>query len=109
MKPPSGVSAFNTAVASGYQPANKNKRVIAFFIDVLISGAASKFLGVALLNHLHLKFPGVNLLINYFFHPLTLIQHKTSGLFSIQRAQEEIVTQRIQQMKKSGREKLIEI
>ena len=67
MNPPSADTAFNTAKATGYQPANKNKRVIAFFIDILISGAVSKLLGVAVLNHLHLQFPGINLYINYLF------------------------------------------
>lgn len=64
MKP---TPAFNTAVASGYQPANKNKRVIAFVIDILISGAVSKLFTVAVLNHMHLRFPGSLLLINFLF------------------------------------------
>lgn len=49
------VAAFNSASTATYAPSNKNKRVIAFIIDALISGVFSKLLGYFVVRGFHLK------------------------------------------------------
>ncbi len=53
-QPPPQKPQFNTAETTQYQPANNNKRVIAFIIDGLISTAASKLLFMVFFTSLHL-------------------------------------------------------
>ncbi|MGZ3692611.1 MAG: RDD family protein [Pseudobdellovibrio sp.] len=55
LTPPSSEPRFNTADTSQYQPANNNKRVIAFIIDGLISTAISKTIFLFFFKSLHLS------------------------------------------------------
>ncbi len=50
---PSG--EFRTAAKVGFTPGDKNKRFIAFLIDALIAGSASKFLAVFLFKPMHMS------------------------------------------------------
>ena len=64
---------FNTAATTEYQPANNNKRVIAFIIDSLISAALSKIIFLVFYKFLHLNATSqlvLNLFLGFIILPM---------------------------------------